>query len=450
MNTFENFNLPKLLQRAFDELGFTVPTPIQEEAFPMILSGKDIVGIAQTGTGKTLAYLLPLLRELKYSKQLTPRILILVPTRELVIQVTQEVEKLCQYSNIRVLGVYGGTNINNQKKAVSEGTDVLVATPGRLYDLALSNVLSLKTINKLVIDEVDVMLDLGFRFQLTNIFEILPSRRQNIMFSATMTEEVDILIEDAFAAPNKIAIAVSGTPLDNISQEAYQLPNFHTKINLLAHILKDKEEFTKALVFVSTKKNADLLYETLEEIGYTDLCIIHSNKSQNFRIRSIKQFDEGQKRILIATDVIARGLDLEKISHVINFDTPKYPENYMHRIGRTGRAEQEGKSILFSAEYEIEAKEAIERLMDYQIPITEFPQEVEESNELIAEERPKDFQKRQKQKNLAEEGGGAFHEKKEKNLKTNQGGSYLRKAKKYKRPITRGDKNMNTKNKRKR
>lgn len=450
MNTFENFNLPKLLQRAFDEFGFTNPTPIQEKAFPIILSGKDVVGIAQTGTGKTLAYLLPLLRDLKYSKQFTPRILILVPTRELVIQIAEEVGKLCKYSNLRVLGVYGGTNINNQKKAVSEGTDVLVATPGRLYDLTLSNVLSLKTIQKLVIDEVDVMLDLGFRFQLSNIFEILPARRQNIMFSATMTEEVDLLIEDAFAAPQKIAIAVSGTPLHNIAQECYSVLNFHTKINLLAHILKDEEEFQKALVFVSTKKNADLLFETLEEMGNTDMCIIHSNKSQNFRIRSIEQFDEGKKRILIATDVIARGLDLDKISHVINFDTPKYPENYMHRIGRTGRAEEEGKSILFSAEYEMPSKEAIENLMDYQIPMNEFPEDVEISKELIAEECPKDYEKRHKHKNILDEGGGAFHEKKEKNLKTNQGGSYLRKAKKYKRPKTRGDKKMNTKNKRRR
>lgn len=450
MNTFENFKLPKLLYRAFDELGFNKPTPIQEKALPLILSGHDVVGIAQTGTGKTLAYLLPLLRELKYSKQFTPRILILVPTRELVIQVAEEVEKLCKYSNIRALGVYGGTNINNQKKAVAEGTDVLVATPGRLYDLALSNVLSLKTIQKLVIDEVDVMLDLGFRFQLKNIFEILPSRRQNIMFSATMTEEVDTLIQDSFSIPKKIAIAVSGTPLHNISQEVYSVPNFYTKINLLANLLQDKEEYKKALVFVSTKKNADLLFETLEERGNSDMCIIHSNKSQNFRIRSIKQFDEGNKRILIATDVIARGLDLDKISHVINFDTPKYPENYMHRIGRTGRAEQAGKSILFSAEYELPAKEAIEKLMDYQIPQIDLPEELEISQELIAEERPKDIQKKQKFKNILEDGGGAFHEKKEKNLKTNQGGSYLRKAKKYKRPLTRGDKNMNTRNKRKR
>ena len=201
MNTFDILPLNKQLRNAIDDLGFIKPTPIQEQSFPVVRSGSDVVGIAQTGTGKTLAYMLPILQDIKFKKIDTPRVLILVPTRELVLQVVERVQEFSKYMNLRVLGVYGGTNINTQKKACALGVDVVVATPGRLYDLAACRALQLKTIKQLVIDEVDVMLDLGFRIQLANIFSILPERRQNIMFSATMTEEVDALIDSYFIKP---------------------------------------------------------------------------------------------------------------------------------------------------------------------------------------------------------------------------------------------------------
>jgi len=449
MKTFEDLNLSKQLINAIEDLGIDNPTPIQVEAYPVILSGKDLVGIAQTGTGKTFAYLLPLLKDLKFSKEIHPRILILVPTRELVLQVVEQVKSLTTYTNTRVLGVYGGTNMNTQALAVAEGMDILAATPGRLYDLVLNGALKIKTVKKLVIDEVDVMLDLGFRYQLKNIFDLLPERRQNLMFSATMTEEVDALIDDFFIAPAKISIAVSGTPLDNIAQECYAVKNFYTKVNLLIHLLQDRDHYGKVLVFVTGKKNADRLFEALEEPYGRETCIIHSNKSQNYRIRSVKQFDEGENRILVTTDVMARGLDLELISHVINFDTPIYPENYMHRIGRTGRAEQQGHSILFYTEKERGEKEAIETLMNYKIPMVEFPSEVEISNELTPEESPRKVEIKLKADSDNKVKGGAFHEKKEKNTKTNQGGSYLRKMKKYKKPKTKGDKNFNRRNRKK-
>ncbi|MDO9261944.1 MAG: DEAD/DEAH box helicase [Flavobacteriaceae bacterium] len=443
MNLFENFNLNKPLHNAIEELGFDTPTPIQIESFPVILSGKDVVGIAQTGTGKTLAYMLPILQELKFSKQVNPRVLILVPTRELVLQVVERVESFTKYMNIKTLGVYGGVNINTQKQQVVEGTDILVATPGRLYDLTVSRVLQLKSVQKLVIDEVDVMLDLGFRFQLTNIFELLPERRQNIMYSATMTEDIDVLIDDFFKTPVKISIAVSGTPLENIAQQCYKVPNFFTKVNLLKHLLKDKNEFSKVLVFVSDKKNADRVFELIEPQFGAETCIIHSNKTQNYRIRSIQQFNKGINRIIIATDVMARGLDLDKISHVINFDTPHFPENYMHRIGRTGRAEQAGKSILFYTDKEKIYKDAIEKLMSYEIPIVEFPSEVGISIQLTPEERPIIIETHNRTSKTDTTARG-FHEKSDKNKKTNQGGSYRRElAKKYKKPKTRGDKNFN-------
>ncbi len=448
--TFQDLNLNTPLYNALGDLGFERPTPIQSQAFNVVASGKDMVGIAQTGTGKTFAYMLPILRHLKFSKQENPRILILVPTRELVVQVVDEIEKLAAYINVRVLGVYGGTNINTQKQAVAQGQDIIVATPGRLFDLAVSHVLQLKSIQKLVIDEVDVMLDLGFRHQLLNIFDVLPERRQNIMFSATMTDDVDALISDFFIKPERITIAVSGTPLHNIHQERYDVPNFYTKVNLLDHLLRDKESYHKVLVFVAFKKMADLLFESVEALYPSEACIIHSNKTQNYRLRSIEQFRAGENRILIATDVMARGLDIENVSHVINFDTPNYPENYMHRIGRTGRAEQQGHSITFSTEKEQPFIELIEAYIHEEIEVLEIPEAVEISKELIAEERPQTKERNNPIKpGKHDSDGEAYHEKKEKNRKENLGGSYKAKIEaKYKKPKTRGDKNYNKRNKR--
>lgn len=339
--------------------------------------------------------------------------------------------------------------MNTQHQSLLRGQDIVVATPGRLYDLVLRRALQLKSIQKLVIDEVDVMLDLGFKFQINNIFELLPENRQNIMFSATITENVENLIEANFKSPQTISVAASGTPLDNIKQTGYKIPNFYTKVNLLKHILADKETYSKVLIFVAYKRMADRLYAELEQYFRDECTVIHSNKTQNYRLRSIKQFGSGFCRILVATDVMARGLDIESVSHVINFDTPKYPENYMHRIGRTGRAEKEGNSILMTTEAEMESLEKIEALMKMEVPQEELPAEIEISSELIPEEQPKVYEINNPGKNKDEDAPGpAFHEKKEKNRKENLGGSYRREiAKKYKKPKTRGDKNANRKRK---
>ncbi|WP_027393647.1 DEAD/DEAH box helicase [Aquimarina latercula] len=449
--TFRDLNLSTQLLNALDDLEFKTPTPIQEQAFSVVMSGKDVVGIAQTGTGKTYAYMLPILRMLKYSVQQNPRVLVLVPTRELVVQVVDEIQKLSTYINVRVTGVYGGTNINTQKQAVSEGLDIVVATPGRLYDLAVSRALQLKSIQKIVIDEVDVMLDLGFRHQLMNIFDILPQQRQNIMFSATMTEEVDKMISEIFRDPKKISVAKSGTPLENIKQFGYKVPNFYTKVNLLEHLLADKETYHKTLIFVGYKKIADRLFEALEKKYKEEICIIHSNKTQNYRLRSIEQFRKGENRILIATDVMARGLDIENVSQVINLDTPEYPENYMHRIGRTGRAEKEGVSFVLTTEKEEEFLDAIEGLMEMEIAQLPLPDSIEVSDQLTPEEQPKvkEIYNPHKRPN-DDEAGPAFHEKSAKNSKVNLGGKYKREIKKkYKKPKTKGDKTFNLKHKKK-
>jgi ATP-dependent RNA helicase RhlE len=450
MNTFEDFKIKKQLQNAIADLGFEKPTPIQQESYSTILGGSDFVGIAQTGTGKTIAYLLPILQDLKFSKELNPRVLVLVPTRELVIQIVEQIEKLATYINLRVLGVYGSTNMNPQKQAISEGLDIIVGTPRRLYDLTLTGVLRLKSIKKLVIDEVDIMLDFGYKTQLKNIFEYLPTKRQNILFSATMTTYIDELIDSFLVNPIKKTISISGTPLESISQECYAVPNFYTKVNLLDHLLKDKKEYNKVLIFVATKVSADRLFEILD--FQSEVSVIHSGKEQNYRSRSIDNFANGTSRILIATDVISRGIDIEKISTVISFDTPFYPENYIHRIGRTGRAEEQGRAILFYTEKEIALKEEIESLMNYTIPFNEFPEEVEVTARLTPEEKskPSDIQELP-DKNSAIEPGPSFHEKSAKNSKEKVVRKSYQKILKerYKKPLRRGDKIQNMKKKKK-
>lgn len=440
--TFSDLNLNRFLLDALTEMGFETPTPIQEKAFSVIMSSKDMVGIAQTGTGKTFAYLLPILRQLTYSEQKQPRVLIVVPTRELVVQVIQEIENLTPYINVRFAGVYGGTNLNKQKQLVYEGQDILVATPGRLLDLALDGILKLKQIQKLVIDEVDEMMNLGFRSQLITLLDLLPKKRQNILFSATLTQEVNDLLQDFFKSPIKIEVAASGSPLDTIKQLAYPVPNFYTKVNFLVNLLQDKTTFNKVLVFVKNKKQANILYEELEIALPNDADVIHSNKTQNYRLRSVKNFEMGFFNILIATDIIARGLDLTDVSHVINFDIPKEPENYIHRIGRTGRAEQEGIAISFFNEEEAEYLGEIEILMNKEIEVLDLPENIEISTRLIDEEMPKvEPESKNAKRIITEPSGPAFHEKKEKNQKKNLGGSYRREiAKKYKKPKTRGQK----------
>ena len=439
--TFEELNLSNPLINALTDLGYTNPTPIQEQAFPVVMSGKDVIGVAQTGTGKTFAYLLPLLRQLKFSENKHPRILIVVPTRELVLQVVGEIEKLTKYINLRFTGVYGGTNIKTQGQVVYNGLDVLVATPGRLYDLNLAGILRLHSIQKLVIDEVDEMLNLGFRPQLLSLMETLPPRRQNLMFSATLNSEIEELINDFFYDTEKIEIAPHGTPLDKIIQKGYHVPNFNTKVNLLELLLSVDTEMEKVLVFVNNKRLADRLHENLVGKISDKIGVIHSNKSQNLRFRTLRQFHEGESKILIATDIVARGLDISDVTHVVNFDIPEYPADYIHRIGRTGRAEKDGIAISFINEAEQVYQEGIEKLMEKNIPMEQLPENLEISTVYTEEERPKLYDKNYlRVKKVKEEKGASFHEKKEKNLKQNSGSPSQKDPKKHNR--TKGGKRI--------
>ncbi|MBK8194811.1 MAG: DEAD/DEAH box helicase [Lewinellaceae bacterium] len=436
--TFEDLNLNTPLLNALSDLGFTQPTPIQQKVFSVVMSGRDVVGIAQTGTGKTFAYLLPILRQLTFSKQKEPRVLIVVPTRELVVQLVGEIRKLTPYMTTRVEGVYGGTNINTQKLLLVNGVDVLVATPGRLVDLAMCRALNLKYIRQFVIDEVDEMLNLGFRAQLTNILDMLPRKRQNLLFSATMTEEVDEMIGIFFNAPVNIEAVRAGTPLERIEQSAYRVPNFFTKINLLEYLLGADDTMQKVLIFGPSKRMADVIYDRLEARFPDQFEIVHSNKSQNFRMNAVAKFEKGLLRGLITTDLLARGLDVSDVTHVINVDTPAEPETYIHRIGRTGRADRDGMAVLFVTEAEQAAQEAIETLMQKEIPLLPLPGDLDISDQLTEDER---FTVPEVQVKLPARPTGAFHEKKAKNKKVNKGNKtkFLR-EKKYKKPIKKGGK----------
>ena len=421
MSTFEQFNLPKSVQKAIDDLGFTTPTPIQEKTFSVIMSGRDMMGIAQTGTGKTFAYLLPLLKLYKFTPGHTPKIVILVPTRELVVQVVEEVEKLTKYMSVRTIGIFGGVNINTQKKAVYTGCDILVGTPGRIMDLTLDNVIRFEEMQKLVIDEFDEMLNLGFRTQLTSILAMMPKKRQNILFSATMTDEVDAILNDYFDYPEEVTLSASGTPLENIKQISYQVPNFNTKVNLLKHLLDSHEDMSRILVFVNNKKIADMLLDRIEEDFEGQFGAIHSNKSQNYRLNTMASFQAGELRGLVTTDIMARGLDISDITHVINLQFTEEPEKYMHRIGRTGRADKTGVAISLISPSEVEPKIEVELLMNTEIKELPIPED------LKIEERYLDFEKEKKKmkfllKTPKKEGGDAFHQKKDKNKKVNLGG----------------------------
>ncbi len=436
---FSEININNPLRNALDDLGITKATPIQAEAFPILMSGADLVAVAQTGTGKTFAYLLPILRHLKYSDQKHPRVLILVPTRELAVQVQTEILKLSRYMSLRVVAVFGGVNINTQKKDVASGMDIIVATPGRLIDLSMSRAIKLKKIKQLVIDEVDEMLNMGFRKQLQDVFMMLPERRQNMLFSATMTKEIEMLVDEVFFQPQKIMIAASGTSADGIEQFVYRVPNYYTKINLLNSLLIQNTDWTKVLIFAATKKMADEVFEKLQVHFPNEIGIIHSNKSQNYRLRSVQNFDTGVFRLLIATDLIARGLDFKSVSHVINIDTPEDAENYIHRVGRTARAQEEGVAITMVNTIECTKEslylEEIEKLMHRSIQELALPSDLSIETDLTEREQVQ-YQQKNASKDIdhLKESKGAFHEKKEKNTKVNraQEKRLARKAEKFK------------------
>jgi ATP-dependent RNA helicase RhlE len=414
MSTFEELKLTKSLLKAVSELGFTSPTPIQVEAVPAIKSGQDLLGIAQTGTGKTAAYLMPIITRLVKAEGEDPKVLILVPTRELSIQVGEDIEELAQFTNIRHAAVYGGIGWTKHAEMLADGIDILVATPGRLLDLYNHNVLSLKKIKTLIIDEADRMLDMGFMPQLRNIFERLPMRTQKLLFSATFPESVEKLTEEFLVLPTRIEVAPSATPVEMVKQYVYHIPNFRTKLNLISHLLTNEEVFSKVIIFCKTKVSAEAVFKVISRRSEGEKRILHSNKGQSSRINAINAFKNDEARILISTDLSARGIDASKVTHVINFDVPTNYDDYIHRIGRTARAGNDGVAITMLNPAEIWHFEKIEKIIRMSIPLLDIPSVVEvietEDDELKSQLKEIDHQKRTDDPTYQ----GAFHEKKKK------------------------------------
>lgn len=410
---FDEFKLNRQILNAVEEAGFTEATSIQEKAIAPVLSGQDLFGIAQTGTGKTAAYVLPMLMKLKYAQGENARGLILAPTRELALQIEEQVRLFSKYTDLRTVVIFGGIGPKTQKEQLAKGLDILVATPGRFLDLYLTGDINTRSLQFLVLDEADKMMDMGFIGSIHRILEVVPRKRQNLLFSATMSSLVEKIAGDFLKNPLKIEVAAQATPAQTVTQLMYAVPNFKTKINLLQHLLKNDEEFKKLIIFCKTKTVADNITSFISRrFGEDAVRVIHANKGQNTRINSINSFKEGNIRVLVATDVAARGIDVSEVSHVINFDVPIVIEDYVHRIGRTGRAFNEGTAITFYNEAERCYINKIEKLIRQQIPEMTLPHDIviEETpfGEQQAMAREIDAQKRKENPEFK----GAFHEKK--------------------------------------
>ena len=410
--SWDVLDLGKQFIRAGIDLGFQNPTPIQAKAIPSILSGQNVIGIAQTGTGKTAAYILPLISKLKFFQDIGPRVLVLVPTKELTIQLANHARALAVNSDLRIVELYGGVGIKNQTDQLNKGADIIMSTPGRFMEIYLKGLIKTKTIKSLVIDEADRMMDMNFMPQLRKIFEVLPSRRQNLLFSATFPPKVEKLTSEFMDFSVRIEVTPQSSVSVQVTQSYYRVPNFKTKLNLLEFLLAD-ETYNRIMVFVRTKETATHLHKYIERKNLGSIKSIHSNKAQNSRINSMKKFREGDIRILISTDVSARGIDIQKVSHVINFDVPLHYEDYVHRTGRTGRAFETGEAITFVTPADEYHLTKIEELIKNKITLKELPngllveKTLFEESQIIAKEM--DRQKRKEDPTYR----GAFHERKQ-------------------------------------
>jgi ATP-dependent RNA helicase RhlE len=365
--SFETLGLgPNLLQSIVD-VGYTQPTPIQMAAVPHVLAGRDLIGIAQTGTGKTAAFVLPILERLSKTKQQNrnPRALIVAPTRELAAQIEENVQLLGRAMRVRCTTVFGGVGERPQINALRAGVDVLVATPGRLIDLMGSGHVSLRDVQVAVLDEADRMLDMGFLPQIRRIVNTLPKQRQTLLFSATLSRDIEKVTAEFLRNPETVEIGRRSNPAESVTQFLYPVPKSR-KVDLLAHLLRD-QKLDSVLVFSRTKHGADKIARKLQQAGVSTAAL-HSNRSQSQRTTALESFKNGRVRVLVATDIASRGIDVEGISHVINFDFPMHPEDYVHRIGRTGRAAAIGDAISFVTPEDESSVRDLEKLTRKAVP----------------------------------------------------------------------------------
>ncbi len=363
--SFENFGLSPEILRAVRAKNYVVPTPIQLQAIPAILEGRDVIGCAQTGTGKTAGFTLPMLHRLANGLSPSLRALILVPTRELANQVYESVRTYGRYLRLRTTAVFGGVGINPQKDALRKGVDILIATPGRLLDLMRQGNVSFKDLEVLVLDEADRMLDMGFIDDVRTILKSVPSQRQTLLFSATIPEEIQRLAAEILKEPQVIEIVRQGTTVSGVRQVVYPVETAR-KRELLMRLI-ETEQMSRVLVFTRTKRRAEKLAAHLKREG-NQVEALHGNKTQQARTKALEAFRKGTVRVLVATNLAARGLDVKMVSHVVNYEIPEAPEDYVHRIGRTARAEMTGDAISFVSPDERESLRNIEKFIGEKIP----------------------------------------------------------------------------------
>jgi len=411
--TFDDFKFNRQVLNAIADAGYTEVTPIQEKAMPPILNGQDVMGIAQTGTGKTAAYVLPIIMKLKYAQGDSPRALIISPTRELALQIEENVKQFAAYTDLRVIALYGGLGPKTQIELINKGVDIIVATPGRFMDIYLAGHIVTKTLQVLVLDEADKMMDMGFMPQINRILEVVPVKRQNLLFSATMSDKIHQLSNNFLEFPTIIEVTPQATPAQTVNQKLYYVPNVKTKINLLKKLLDEPDDIKKLIIFCKTRMAAEDVYKfLLRKFGEKEVKVLHANKGQNTRINSINAFKNDEVKILVATDVASRGIDVSDVSHVINFDVPIVIEDYVHRIGRTGRAFQSGEAITFCNPAEEYYIRQAEKLIRQPIPVYPIPPDVfieaTEYDERQEQAKEVDLQKRRDDPDFK----GAFHEKK--------------------------------------
>ena len=409
---FEELKLGKQILKSIIELGYKNPTPIQDQIIPKILVGQDVLGIAPTGTGKTAAFILPILRKLNYAQGNSPRALIFVPTRELAVQLYNNAVTLSKHTDLRCCRLIGGVGKQSQIKEILKGVDIIVATPGRFMDIYSQGFLFLKKINTLVLDEADKMMDMGFLPQLNKILEVIPAKRQNLLFSATFHPKVEELTEEFLVFPTKVEIEPEKVVVDLVDQYVYYVPNAKTKLNLLVHLLENEKAFERVLVFARTRETAENIHRFLNRKELGEWKAIHANKGQNTRLNAYNEFSEGKIRGIVATDVAARGIDVSAVTHVVNFDAPVMYTDYVHRVGRTGRAENEGVAITFVSEVERYHIGKIEELILQKIKLLKLPENLDIIDSTYIEKqafaREIDRQKRKEDSSYQ----GAFHQKK--------------------------------------
>ena len=368
--SFDVLGLKPELLRAVADKGYTIPTPIQSEAIPAVLSGRDVLAGAQTGTGKTAGFTLPLLQKLGARGGRNPRALVLTPTRELAAQVEQSVQDYGKYVDLRSLVIFGGVSEKPQIDKLRQGCDILVATPGRLLDLAEQRVVSLSEVQVFVLDEADRMLDMGFIHDIKRVLRLLPQQRQNLMFSATYSDDIRDLANRFVKNPVSVQVTPRNATAERVEQSAYRVPKDH-KRHLLAHLIKEGN-WHQVLVFTRTKHGANRLTQQLERAGVTAMAI-HGNKSQNARVRALEDFKENRTTALVATEVAARGLDIKELPHVVNYELPNVPEDYVHRIGRTARAGSTGAAVSLVSPDEVSLLRDIEKLLKRQVEFAPVP-----------------------------------------------------------------------------